>query len=277
MALSDQIEIRWLNFLFRAGGFAKAANLYLALFTGDPTDAATGPEVSGAGTGYARIAVPVADASWTPPVDAAGAQAVENAIELEFAAAVAGWGTPSHWGLFDAVTAGNLWIHGAIGGTLRAVLAGDDPVSFAPGALRVTMGGALADYAEALMLNHMLRSAEFAKPANVYLALHGADPTDAGNVGEFTEASYARASVAVADAQWTAPAPSGVTHVVQNVNRIAWPTPLTAWGTYTHLSVKDAATAGNTLYQGPVAIPRAINASDNPPEILAGALTIGIS
>lgn len=272
---SDFLETVLLNHVFRTAVLAKAANLFVALHTADPTDAGTGAEVPTSGTGYARQAVAVADLSWAVPYDAAGQQKTHNLVEITFPQATAPWGTPSHWALWDAVTGGNLWIHGPIGGTLRPVLASDDPVSFAPAALAVECGLQASDWFETAVLNHLLRTASLAKPANVYVALHSADPTDAalGTV-EFAGGSYARVAVAVADAQWTAPAATGTDRYVANAAPITFPAPTAAWGTYTHVGIWTAASGGDLIVAMPTGASRTVNSNDNAPVFGAGELWI---
>lgn len=86
--------------------FAKPT-AYLALFTAVGADDGTGfTEVSATGTAYARVATAAADwnaAGGTSP------SSISNANALSFALATgAGFGTVIAFGLYDALTAGNL-------------------------------------------------------------------------------------------------------------------------------------------------------------------------
>ena len=78
-------------------------DLYLALFTEDPTPAGTGQEVTG--DGYERMEVTWALLSGR--VDAAG-----NSNNITFPEALADWGLVTHWGVMDDVTEGNLLYFG---------------------------------------------------------------------------------------------------------------------------------------------------------------------
>lgn len=216
----------------------------------------------------------MANASWTDPVDIVGAMGVSNLLDIEFPDPSGDWGTPSHWSLWTAVSGGEMWIHGAINGTLRPVNAGDDAVSFAPGALTVTLGLDASDYLEAGILNHILRTATFTKLSNVYFGLHELEPTDAGGIGEFTGTGYARVAVAVANASWTAPATAGSDKRIENVESIQFPAPLAAWGTYGFVSISDAASAGNLLIATGMTNSRTVNDSDQPPIFLPGNMKI---
>lgn len=272
MALSTYLRQNVLNHFFRTPELDKLGFLYAALYTSDPTPANTGTEVDTVDTGYARQVITVADASWSAPADAAGYMSSHNLVPITWAAATDDLGTPSHWGLLDAVTGGNLWVYGPIQGTLRSITTGDDPISFEPEALEISVGQAASDYVEAGLLNHMLRTATLAKPANIYASLHTEDPTDAGGVGEFTGTNYARVPIAVADASWTAPAAFGDSQSIVNLVTIEFPTPGSEWGVYAYSGLSDAASGGNLLYKAPNDSPQLVGASDRAPTWLSGAM-----
>lgn len=124
-ALSDYLENELLDHALGTGAFTAPAGVYVALFTSDPTDAGTGTEVSGGS--YARQSVAFA---------AASAGATSNSATVTFPTATANWGTVTHVGLFDAASAGNLLMHGALSasktinnGDVFEILAGDLDVS----------------------------------------------------------------------------------------------------------------------------------------------------
>jgi hypothetical protein len=60
-----------------------------------------------------------------------------NANAITFAAPTANWGTVTHFGIYDATSAGNLLVWGALTAS-RVISNGDAAPSFAPGALSVT-------------------------------------------------------------------------------------------------------------------------------------------
>lgn len=273
-SFSDVLEARCLNHLFRTDVLDKEATLYAALHEGDPTDAALATEISTSGTGYARIPIAVENASWTAPADMTGYMGTSNLVDIEFDDPVGPWGAPDHWSLWTAVSGGEMWIHGAINGTIRTIGSGDDPVSFAPGALTVTLGMDASDYLETAFLNHILRTAEFTKLSNVYFGLHDVTPGETGGAGEFTGTGYARVAVAVADASWSAPATAGDDKRIENLGSILWPAPGAPWGTYGYLSISDAASAGNLLIHTNLLDPRTVNSGDQPPILLPGQMKI---
>ncbi len=102
-----------------------------------------------------------------------------------------------------------------------------------------------SDYIEAAIINHLRGTTFPAAPANVYVALYTSATTDSGGGTEVTGGAYARVAVPGTTASWTAPSTAGVT---SNAIAITFPTPTAAWGTITHVGIRDAASGGNLLY-----------------------------
>ena len=130
-----------LNFWLRAGTWpAKPGTIYLSLHTGDPGETGAN-EVLATGTGYARVAVSVVDASWdAPAVAAGGRRRSANAAPRTFPNPIANWGTITHVGFWDLGTVGTgNFIWGDPLGITRAVNAGDVAPSFAVGVLGVAI------------------------------------------------------------------------------------------------------------------------------------------
>ena len=132
-AMSDYLEDA-LKEWFRGSAFpAATGSTYVALFTAAPSDSGGGTEVSG--NAYARQALAKAAGSWT--AGAAGSGQISNTAAITFpAASPSGWGTITHFGIFDALTVGNLLIWGALSAS-KAVGAGD-VFQFAAGQLVIT-------------------------------------------------------------------------------------------------------------------------------------------
>ncbi len=137
-----------------------------------------------------------------------------------------------------------------------------------------------SDYLEAALLRHVFRNTGLAVPANVYVSLHTADPTDAGTGAEVTGGAYARVTATTgtsgtgAGAVFGAPAASGAAQRVSNAAAITFPTPTANWGTVGFFGIWDALTAGNLLYHGALTTARTINSGDGAPSFAIGALTI---
>ncbi len=108
-ALSTYAEAKILNLLFKNTAFS-TPQAYIGLFTSDPTDSASGTEVSG--NGYARIRIDNKMSSATANSDNSQ---ITNSSVITFAAASGGaFGTITHIGIFDALSSGNLLAHGAL-------------------------------------------------------------------------------------------------------------------------------------------------------------------
>jgi hypothetical protein len=131
-AASDYLETQMGTHLLRTGSWTKPSAIYVALFTAAPNDAGGGTEVSGAG--YARIQHGPSDATWS-----ATSGTFANVGSIQFGSPTANWGTISHFGLFDADTAGNLLVWGALQSN-AIVNDGDAAPAFAEGSLSVTIG-----------------------------------------------------------------------------------------------------------------------------------------
>jgi hypothetical protein len=131
-AMSDYLEGEIIKHIFRTGSFTKPTVLAVGLFTGAPADAGGGTEVTG--NNYSRAQLNPLDANWAAP--AGGNGVTSNATTITFATPSATWGTVTHFGIFDAASAGNLLFHGIL--TQSKVVNNGDTVSFAAGALQLT-------------------------------------------------------------------------------------------------------------------------------------------
>lgn len=134
---------------------------------------------------------------------------------------------------------------------------------------------AKSNFLEDAILNHVLRGVAFPTlGASVYVALHTADPTDAGTGAEVAGGSYARVAVSRAIGSWAAPADNAGAQRTSNSAAITFPSPTANWGTVTHMAIWDAATAGNLLYRAILGTSRTINNGDQAPSFAIGALTV---
>lgn len=114
MSLSNTFETRVLTWLFTGDAVTRPSAFYIALFTSNPAEDASGTEVSTSGTAYARQS-----ATFT----VSGNEAT-NSAAIEFPTATASYGTVSHIGVFDAASAGNLIAYAALT-TSKAIDTGD--------------------------------------------------------------------------------------------------------------------------------------------------------
>lgn len=114
--------------------FLRTAETYVALYTAAPSDSGGGTECSYAG--YARkssrgVALVAPSAAWAATVGGNGT--TSNTQELAFAEVAGSSVTVTHFGIFDAVSGGNLLFHGALTAS-KTMDVGDVPV-FAAGSL----------------------------------------------------------------------------------------------------------------------------------------------
>lgn len=111
--------------------FVQPGTVYIALFTVTPTIAGTGgTEVSG--NSYARATVTNNGTNWTT----AASGSKNNATAITFATPSGSWGTVISFGVYDALTTGNLLYFGTLS-TAKPITNGD-AVSFQSGTLVVT-------------------------------------------------------------------------------------------------------------------------------------------
>src|SRR5262245_44400731 len=142
---------------------------------------------------------------------------------------------------------------------------------------------AFTDYLENKLIDHILRDQAYAKPAAIYVGLFTTPSSDAAPGTEPTGGSYARAQVGPSLPAWTgtqgtagAP-PTGTGGAAVNAADVAFPAPTANWGVVTHFGIFDAASGGNMLFHGPLAVAKTINGGDSPPIFQAGALTVTLA
>ena len=125
-AMSDYLEDEILDHILRNAAFTSPSAVYLGLSTGTFGDDNSGTELTG--NNYSRVAV---------TFDPASGGATDNTGAIEFAAATGTWGSVGFFGLFDASSAGNLLIHGALA-SAKTIQSGDI-LKINAGALDITI------------------------------------------------------------------------------------------------------------------------------------------
>lgn len=101
----------------------------------------------------------------------------------------------------------------------------------------------MSNYLENALINVTLRATSYTAPTTVFLALYTTDPTDADTGTECSGTNYVRQAV-------TFGAPSNGASTNSAV--IDFPQAGSAWGTITHIGIRDALTVGNLLYHTPL-------------------------
>ena len=124
-AMSDYLENKVLDHVLGTTSYTMPTTVYIGLSTGSFADDNSGTELSG--LGYARQSI---------AFDAAASGTTDNTSNVDFPAATGSWGTVSHYGLFDALSGGNLLVHGAF--TVSKTVASGDILRIAAGELDIT-------------------------------------------------------------------------------------------------------------------------------------------
>ena len=140
-AMSDYLENKLIDQLFRGQSAPGTGTLYVALYTAPPSDAGGGTEVSGGS--YARAAVTSSLANWagtqasgsTDASSGTGGQTSNNAA-ITFPTPTAGWGTVTHFAIYDALVNGNELFWGQL--TIAKTINQADTVTFPPASLSIT-------------------------------------------------------------------------------------------------------------------------------------------
>ena len=140
-AMSNYLENKLIDFIFRGQSYSAPANTYIGLFTTTPSDTGGGTEVTGGD--YARVDVGSTLANWAGTQSAGstttssgtnGTTSNNNAIT--FPAPTADWGSISGFGMFDNASGGNLLFYGELT-THKTVNNGDAAPTFSAAALSI--------------------------------------------------------------------------------------------------------------------------------------------
>jgi hypothetical protein len=253
-AASNDLETSIQNHILRNTAYTAASTLYFSLHTASPGESGYAGEVA---TGsFARVAVTNNPTNF-PQCAITGDPTKLNGTAIQFPVASAGWGTVTHWSIYDSATlgAGTLLASGSLA-TPRTVITGQSPrlgvgtVSFTLGN---STGGGLTDTGKRKALDLIFGAFSFPSPTTIFTGL-GTD-FDGTTFSEWSDGvNYTRQPTG-----FNAPS-DGVclnTNVeIYNANVI---TPVSL----THFGIWDAATSGTLLYAGPLNSAVAASATDN--------------
>ena len=269
--------------MIRAQAWTLPASLYIGLSSAATDSAVT--ELSG--TGYARVAVTRALASWAGTQAAAStlassgtSHASSNNALIDFGTTGSAWGTANFVTFHDASTGGNVIAYLPM---TALVIASGSPTSIAIGALTFTLGltGGCSDYLANLLVDFIWRGQAFTFPATMYAALQTAAPTNAGGGTEVSGGAYARVTITGSLANWsgtqgaaTTLASTGTSGQISNNAAITFATPTAAWGTVTSVKYTDAAAAGNLLFWALLTASKTVPSGATAPVFPAAAQTI---
>jgi len=260
-SLTDYSELELLDHVLNVA-YPPVANVYVALATADPTDAATGGSMNECANAnaYARTAITFGAA--------ASRRVTQSAIVTFPQASGGGWGTVTHWAIVDnsGHGLGNVLAHGAFVAS-KTVNDGNTP-SIPNAEIYVEFSaGEISTYLAEKLLDLMFRNQAYAKPAT-YAALTTATIADGDSGSTITEPSdgYARKQVNInggSSPTWdiatgTAPA------YVDNTHAITFAQASGDWGTIVAVAICDALATGtgNLLFYDNAMADQAVNNGD---------------
>lgn len=253
-SFADYLELKLLDHVLGGSDFSPPASLFLALFTAAPSDTGGGTEATGGS--YARKEI-VNNTTNFPVAGISGSVTLKsNGVDITMFTAsgsVSAGANMTHWGLFDALSGGNLLAWGSID-TPAPIGTGDTP-TFATGALDITLGGAFGNTIRAALLDLAFGAVSYTRLATVYLALFTAPPGASGGGTEVSGGSYARKAIVNNSTNFPAAASGSkslnVTHVYDSATA--------NWGTVTDGAIMSAASGGHILWFKTLTSSRTVN------------------
>ena len=129
------------------------------------------------------------------------------------------------------------------------------------------MANNLTDFAEAKILDWLFNGLSMTQPTSLFVSLHTSDPGDDGAGGEVSTSGtgYARKEVdpnggtpPVWNLAVTEGSGANDGFMVDNDNDIVFGPASSDWGSITHISIWDNATAGNAWYTGALTAARTV-------------------
>jgi hypothetical protein len=107
-------------------------------------------------------------------------------------------------------------------------------------------------YTDNKLIDHLLGSGTYTKPASKYVALYVGDPAGSGTEISTSGTAYVRQSGSFSVSGGTA----------TNSGNIEYPAATAAWGTITHVAIFDASTSGNMLVSAALSSAKTIGTGD---------------
>ena len=224
--LPDAIVHSLLDHAFGGGDYTPLANVYAALFNGNPSSGGT--ELSGGG--YARLTI----ANNTTNFAAAALNRKTFAISQKHFQATSALGNVDYLAFYDASTSGTRLFYSQIP-AVRNMRYGAIQV-LRLGMPLVVLGGDIAQYLAHKLLDLLLGATSYARPATVYLGALVSGVEVSGN-------GYAR--VPIINNATNFPAASSRTKKL--ATQAQFPEATGNWGSVTSLALYDSAAAGNQM------------------------------
>ena len=119
--------------------------------------------------------------------------------------------------------------------------------------------GSFGDFLELEILDNYFGGQDYEAPANLYIALSTADPTDDNSgIAEPVGGSYARKQVTNNKTTWDVAANGALANAIV----IEFAEATGSWGTITHFAIFDAASGGNMLAHGALSASKVVESGD---------------
>ena len=133
-AISNYLENKLIDFIFRGQSFTPPTTLEFALFTAAPSDSGGGTEVTGGG--YARVPVVASLTNFAGTQNTGSTVAssgttgtTSNNVVIQFPEPTLAWGVATHIGILDSHTGGNLLLWSPLAAP-KTINAGDAAPKF---------------------------------------------------------------------------------------------------------------------------------------------------
>ncbi len=125
--------------------------------------------------------------------------------------------------------------------------------------------GALTNYLESGLINHVFRASSYSAPATLYIGLtksFNSGNIESGTVDEPTTGNYSRQSYASNGTNWITPYSSGSATATHNTSAIEFPIATANIGDVSGVFISDDPSSGNILFYGPLSTARNIREGD---------------
>lgn len=125
--------------------------------------------------------------------------------------------------------------------------------------------GALSNYLESGLMNHIFRGSAYSAPATLYIGLvksFTSDNIENGILDEPSTGSYTRQAYTSNATNWISPYASGSVLITHNTSPIQFPVATANVGDISGVFIADNVSSGNVLFYGQLSSPRNIRSGD---------------
>lgn len=141
-AMSDYLENKLIDQIFRAQAYTFPGTLYVGLYTAAPSDTGGGTEVTGGSYARASVTASLANfagtqGSGTTTASSGTGGTTSNNGTITFATPSASWGAVTSFGIFDAASGGNLLFYGTL--SISKTINSGDTVTFPAASLSIQL------------------------------------------------------------------------------------------------------------------------------------------